>query len=367
MKKTIVFAALAATVLASCAKNEVFQKETAQNQVTFGVYAGNVPSKTTAITTENLSTFGVYSSYTTADWTTSDKMNFMYDQSVSGSHAAGFTYTPVKYWPNETTDKLSFWAYAPYRTNTNGIALESANDATGYPTISYTLPSDANQVDLLWATPVMNQVNNSAYTAGTADPTAGDATISNKVTFVFHHALAMLDVQARYLVDLVNAGGTTGAAVHSATTVKINSISLDGSFPASGVLNLNDGTWSSQGAATATNFTRTFSPAKTVTNANASIIDADEQMMVIPKASGATTITVTVDYDVTTTDDKLDGGSVTVNNVLTSTGDLTIAGGNKYKLILVLGLTSVKFDVEVEAWPAFAGETEVDLPLNLTD
>ena len=177
----------------------------------------------------------------------------------------------------------------------------------------------------------------------------------------------MLDVQARYLVDLVNAGGTTGDAVHSATTVKINSISLDGSFPASGVLNLNDGTWSSQGAATATNFTRTFSPAKTVTNANASIIDADEQMMVIPKASGATTITVTVDYDVTTTDDKLDGGSVTVNNVLTSTGDLTITGGNKYKLILVLGLTSVKFDVEVEAWPAFAGETEVDLPLNLAD
>jgi len=366
MKKVLFLTAFAVTVLAGCAKTIDLSNSTGQGTpVNFGVYAGRVATKTTAITTANLSSFGVYCSYTTADWTTSDTMNFMYDQSVSGTHAGGFTYSPVKYWPNETTDKLSFWAYAPYRTNDNGIALQSANDAAGYPTILYTLPSDANQVDLLWATPVMNKVNNSAYTSGTANPTAGDATISNKVLLTFHHALALLDVQARYLVDLVNAGGTTGSAVDASTVVKINSISLSGSFPASGVLNLNNGTWSSQGTATPTNFTRNFATPKDVTNANASIIAADEQMMVIPPASGDNTITVTVNYDVITTDSKLNGGSVTVNNELTSTGELTIQGGKKYKLILVLGLTSVKLDVEVEDWPTdFDDDAEVDLPKN---
>ena len=365
MNKLMIFAASAAAVLAvGCAKNEVFQTPPAEEAVTFGVYAGNAATKTTAITTDNLSTFGVYASYTTADWTTSNTMNFMFDQSVSGSHASGFTYSPVKYWPNETTDKLSFWAYAPYLTGTNGIAESTTNSDSGYPKISYTLPTDANQVDLLWATPQMNKVNNSAYTSGTSNPSAGDATVGNKVTFVFKHALALLDVQARYLVDVINAGNTVGSTIDASTTITINSITLSGSFPASGILNLNDGTWSSQGENTATVFSRDFSPAKNVTNENASIIAASEQMMVIPKSSGTTTVTVQVDYDITTTDAKLAGGKVVINNVLSSSADLTITGGNKYNLILVLGITSVKLDVSVEDWPVAAGSAEVNLPLN---
>lgn len=368
MKKFLILAAAAVAVFASCAKTIDHTRNTGQGTpVGFGVYAGNAPTKVTAITTENLSSFGVYASYSDgAEWATTGTMNFMFDQEVTGSHAGGFTYTPVKYWPNETTDRLSFWAYAPFKSATNGITENTTNTTAGYPKITYTLPAtDANQVDLLWATPQMNKVNNSAYTSGTANPSAGDATISNKVVLTFHHALALLDVQARYLVDLVNSGSTTGAAVPAATTVTINSISLSGSFPASGVLNLNDGTWSDQAAAAATAFTRSFSPAKAVTNENASIIAANEQMMVIPPASGDNTITITVNYNVTTTDDKLSGGKSVVTNELTSSGVITIVGGKKYKLILVLGLTSVKLDVVVEDWPTdFDDEAEVNLPLN---
>ena len=88
-------------------------------------------------------------------------------------------------------------------------------------------------------------------------------------------------------------------------------------------------------------------------------------MMVIPKSEGATEITVTVDYDVTTTDNKLSGSKSVVNNVLTSKGNITIQGGKKYKLILVLGLTSVKLDVAVENWVDATGDpTEIDLPRN---
>ena len=366
MKKFLILTAAAVAVFASCAKTIDHTRNTGPGTpVGFGVYAGNVPTKVTAITTDNLSSFGVYASYSDgAEWATTGTMNFMFDQEVTGSHAGGFTYTPVKYWPNETTDRLSFWAYAPFKSAANGITENTTNTTAGYPKITYTLPTDANQVDLLWATPQMNKVNNSAYTSGTANPSAGDATISNKVVLTFHHALALLDVQARYLVDLVNEGGTAGAA-DASTTVTINSISLSGSFPASGVLNLNDGTWSNQADAAATEFERTFTTPKVVTNANASIIDANEQMMVIPKSEGATEITVTVDYDVTTTDNKLSGSKSVVNNVLTSKGNITIQGGKKYKLILVLGLTSVKLDVAVENWVDATGDpTEIDLPRN---
>ena len=366
MKKSLIFAAIAAVVLSACAKFETFQSTDVDNAVRFGVYAGKmVPTRVTGLTTATLTTFGVYSSYTTADWTTSDKMNFMFDQSVSGSKAGGFTYSPVKYWPNETTDKLSFWAYAPYKDANNGITECTTNATAGYPKITYTMPAAAYQVDLLWATPVMNKVNNSAYTSGTANPSAGDATVANKVSFTFKHALALLDVQARYLVDVVNSGEDTGSALPAATVVKINEITLAGSFPASGDLNLNDGTWSNQASPSDASFNYDFDTPKNVTNANASILADTEQIMVIPKASGTTTLTLTVDYDVITTDAAVSGGTVTVNNVLTSSGELTIVGGKKYAVVAVLGLTSLKLDLtEVSEWGAIQATEEIDLPLN---
>ena len=361
----MIIAAAAALALVACAKVETFQNTNEENAVSFGVYAGKMTTKVTGLTTSNIANFGVYSSYTTADWTTSDKMNFMFDQQVTGS-AHSWTYSPVKYWPNETTDKLSFWAYAPYKDANNGITENTANSTAGYPKITYTMPADNYQVDLLWATPVMNKVNNSAYTDGTANPTAGDATTTNKVQFSFKHALSLIDVQARYLVDLANSpSGTTGDALPAASVVKINSITLSGSFPVSGVLNLNDGTWSDQGDNADKSWTRNFGTPKNVTNANASIIANDEQIMVIPKASGATTITLQVNYDVITTDAALQGGSITVNNVLSSTGELTILGGKKYAIIAVLGLTSVKLDVqEIGDWGDVQASDEINLPLN---
>ena len=370
MKKHMILAAAAALALVACAKVESIQNTNEENAVSFGVYAGKMtPTKVTGLTTSNITNFGVYSSYTTAAWTTSDKMNFMYDQLVSGSDHS-WTYSPVKYCPNETSDRLSFWAYAPYKDANNGITEKTANSDAGYPKITYTMPADNYQVDLLWATPVMNKVNNSSYTSGTANPTTptpdGDATISNKVQFSFKHALALIDVQARYLVDLANSpSGTTGDALPAATVVKINSITLSGDFPVSGDLNLNDGTWSAQGDPAAKSWTRNFASPKTVTNANASIIAADEQIMVIPKASGATTITLQVDYDVITTDTALEAESISVNNVLSSTGSITILGGKKYAIIAVLGLTSVKLDVlEIGDWGAVQASDEIDLPLN---
>lgn len=112
--------------------------------------------------------------------------NFMYNQLVSGTKnesatpktVTGWTYFPLKYWPNDFAGKnsavdnksatgsdeyggnVSFFAYAPYVTyasvsgGTVGITGMSANNNAGDPTITYiitdgTLVSD---VDLLWGT-----------------------------------------------------------------------------------------------------------------------------------------------------------------------------------------------------------------------
>ena len=67
-----------------------------------------------------------------------------------------------------------------------------------------------------------------------------------------------------------------------------------------------------------------------------------------------------------TADTALAAGFSDINNVLTSKASLTVQGGKKYNLILVLGLTSVKLDVDsIVDWPNTYQQTvEVDLPKN---
>ena len=83
--------------------------------------------------------------------------NFMYNQLVEKQQDEGtWSYSPVKFWPdNSTTDKISFFAYAPH--NATGVTPSNAIQK-GYPSFTYTTPTaEADQVDLLAATPIINQ------------------------------------------------------------------------------------------------------------------------------------------------------------------------------------------------------------------
>ena len=40
----------------------------------------------------------------------------VWDETLN-SNTGGWTYSPVKYWPNNKNDKISFFAYAPYETS----------------------------------------------------------------------------------------------------------------------------------------------------------------------------------------------------------------------------------------------------------
>lgn len=80
--------------------------------------------------------------------------NFMYNQLVTRNGTA-WSYTPVKYWPTNANDKVSFFAYAPH--NANGLT-PCSNTQKGYPSFTYTVPAaEASQEDLLVSAPLLNQ------------------------------------------------------------------------------------------------------------------------------------------------------------------------------------------------------------------
>lgn len=113
-----------------------------------------------ALTTANLLSTGIFAYYTgNNDWTKAATPNFMYNQPVMRSNnTSPWTYSPVKYWPNNEKEKISFFAYAPY--NAIGVT-PSGNTVAGFPYLNYTVPTaEADQIDLLAATPLMNCTKN---------------------------------------------------------------------------------------------------------------------------------------------------------------------------------------------------------------
>jgi len=174
MKKSIIFAAIAAVVLsASCAKNETFTK-VGGNEVSFGAYSGRTQSKAGVTDDMNLDAlklhgFGVFATYSGTAGYSASTDDFMYNQLVKNYDANGdgtvedWEYTPVKYWPNPTNgqsadaQKVSFFAYAPYcdpaaasADNSYGVTGFSIDATTKHNLVHYTFSSNKPNVDLLW-------------------------------------------------------------------------------------------------------------------------------------------------------------------------------------------------------------------------
>lgn len=108
------------------------------------------------------SVIGVFGYYTgTKDWKVAGATatpNFMYNEDVEKGESA-WGYSPQKYWPNSTTERLSFFAYYPH-TNLlkdyfgSNIISFPKNTTEGVPAITYNAPATSNgsKVDFLYAT-----------------------------------------------------------------------------------------------------------------------------------------------------------------------------------------------------------------------
>lgn len=137
----------------------------------------------TELTMDNLTSVGVFACFTQGDFNAGTATpNFMYNQELK-KEAAAWTYSPLKYWPNNENDKISFFAYAP--RNAAGVTLCS-NTNTGFPYLDYTVPTaEADQTDLLAATPLMNQ----SYSSNPAAP--------GNISFTMQHALTKVSIYAK--------------------------------------------------------------------------------------------------------------------------------------------------------------------------
>ena len=394
MKKTIILAAFAALTLGACTKVETVETK-APEAVTFGVYVpkatqtkvgGEAGSQTTISLGKAAGPgFGVFAFYsdnstggTTNDYNPSSSNfipNFMWNQQVKGNGdgsaaATAWTYSPVKYWPNEYNssvtdqgiDKLTFFAYAPWvdadkstgevEGETEGITHVSSNALTvGDPTLTYVMPSDvANLVDVLYAD--ATNLKNLTKPAG-----------NTAVLFPFKHALTSVVFRVQTYIDGVNNTSNledTGAAVDGATKVTLNEIYFDGtSIVPSGTLNIATGVWTPTEATS-----KTYSKTSLAHDVTATKTDVTEMnpIMLIPNGA-PTNYNVRVVYSVKTTDGNLSTGYSTVNNDIKNTINLTLQAGKKNIVDLVLGLYTVKVSASVTDWEN-ATAVEVDLPQN---
>lgn len=375
MKKSMILAAAAALALAACAKVETFQNTNEENAILFGAYSGKV-AVTKAAPIANVANlaaqggFGVFAYYTGSDaYSSSATPNFMYNQNVtSADNGSTWTYSPIKYWPNNDsnttngsatwTDKLSFFAYAPYvaepsASATYGITALSANNAAGDPTVTYKIAANpANSMDLLYSN------------ANLKDQTK--PSVSAKVQFTFVHALSRLEFSVQGAFDSTTPGA---GAVDANTKIYVNSVKIqsDG-ISKEGTLNLNTGVWT-LGAADnafnpAVNVPAALQASEAGVTATEVLLHGDNEYFMLFPTAAAVAYNFSIDYDVITTDGNLAGGNSTVNNKITKTASIKFEAGKAYKVKLVLGMTTVKIETTVTDWSAATDQDPVWLPIN---
>lgn len=154
MKRTLLFAAVAAILMTSCA-NDIDIAVSDANLISFRVITDK-NTRASEMTTTDLRNFKMYAYWDAAGASTIGtgtgfSPNFMYGVTVSRPDAVtAYTYSPEKYWPSEGS--VHFFAYSP-AASTCVTAFTPANDGTkGQPVIAYTVAATAAaQEDLLYA------------------------------------------------------------------------------------------------------------------------------------------------------------------------------------------------------------------------
>ena len=352
---TCLGAALTVLLVAACSSDDgpATEEPAAVN------FSATVPAiQTRSIVSDNAGLqgvgFGVFAYYTgSSAWATAGTTatpNFMYNQQVQWSEVSpptyAWTYTPVKFWPNDNQpaddtgatgsqehNYVSFFAYAPY--NGTGLTL-SGNDATGAPTIGYTWVNStdpASQADLLYATPVTDCYKTM---------TEGYGTVSGRVPFVFHHALAAIEFKVRrkeasgdqiFLQSLsLNASADATAASSSQATLNTG-----------GTFNLGTSAWASFSTGTPvinysssninTDLISTGTGVTATTNETAHALTSytPNLLLLMPQES-TVTIPFTLSYTLGSAA-KSPSGTITFTQ---PTGGWAIDMGKKYTVVFVI-------------------------------
>lgn len=99
--------------------------------------------------------------------------NFMYDQPVV-FNGTNWYYSPIKYWPNDPSDKLDFYGYFPHSKE---LSVSSSNTVNAPPHLHYKLTETGGaRIDFLYAD-----------TTGLSKPS-----VQEKTKLVFRHLMGKL-------------------------------------------------------------------------------------------------------------------------------------------------------------------------------
>ena len=215
----------------------------------------------------DLTNIGVFAYFTNGTFSEgSSTPNFMYNQQVERQADGSWTYSPVRFWPGNTTDKISFFAYAPYVDEAaSGGSNPSfqGKTAAGYPQLTYTVPgAEADQTDLLAAVPLMNRT----------------APAGEQVKFKLKHTLTKVNVSIKSEVGII------------VTALSVNNV------PAAATLTFTDSgfDWGSYTGTKTVN--ATLAGGGTAVTANAADAQSLATFFVLPqKASATLSITYTQD------------------------------------------------------------------------
>jgi len=406
--------------------------------------------------------------------------DFMYNQQIYWDGTSSWTYSPLKYWPNEfaagavdaqTTSpaqgaavngKVSFFAYGPFAGNvtqtneatidggtvtgaTSGIIKISGNNYQGNPTVTYKMSTTGKNVDLLWGTyrtpsvPAVGSNQTGGFVWG-YDGTAVPENVANvkksateaqrmptnvnltkqktdgKILFDFKHALAKVGgvdgIDIKAVPDVTTKFGNDADAE---TFITVNSITISATTDsklAEGKLDLATGIWT-ENTSVKDNFSQIIKPGASGDNeaelnsaiaeptssisdpvANATwqvsgdsylktatrvgVTDEATPKAVYASDNGAffyfdgeiPSMDIRIVYTVRTKDPSLKKGYSEVTQDIKKTVTFTSAVNRSkfYKLHILLGLTSVKFEASVTNWENDGGANDVDvnLPLNVT-
>ena len=189
----------AAAMMCSCAKEPGSCSQDSGDAIEFGTYMGrDAQTRSDDSSVMNIDKlketgFGVSAFYSGQDdWhlLENDTPNFMRSQKISWENGA-WTYSPVKYWPTMTGDKLTFFAYAPYagEAGENGFYRSDAFTSQHY-TLKFKIQDKADEMVDFVAAEIYNMTRNE------------NSNDNNLVTFEFHHTLSRLAFKARTSEDL---------------------------------------------------------------------------------------------------------------------------------------------------------------------
>ncbi len=268
--------------LVGCNNNDSLIDLTPANQIGISVSYDEAFTRGTPLTDSNqLSDMGVFGYYTgvgTDNWSSNGSTatpNFMNNQKVVnqgvGSGGNYWQYSPAQYWPPQQDANISFFAYSPYATSTNGISIAST---TGGISLNYNVPTEcANQPDLVLAVP----------------QTDLNITHEGDVNFQMQHALTCIGFSA------------IGSGI-SITSIQLNNISTSGQVtvdPTTGNLSWTIGATQSSFQAIPNNVT--------LQETLQSIISSNGFLMMVPQTLGSNAKLVVTDSGGGTTTFNLAG------------------------------------------------------------